>query len=361
MPFAERAAALRALETARKSRVLAYVLSDRETFPPGVPGFTAMLANEPQLLLVDLLREIEHVEKLDLFLYTRGGATECVWPLVMVLRQHCDFLTVIVPFRAHSAGTMIGLGADEIIMTNYAELSPIDPTTGNQFNPRDPTNPGNQFGISVEDVVAYFKLSEEIAKITDEGHRLEVFKQLAGNVHPLALGNVQRVYLLIRRLAQRLLALHMDEAKDEKRITEIIEGLTTQFYSHVHAIVRPEAQALLGDWVKEPSAAELPLIEAVFDLYVQDLHLTEKYNVPAVIGQAGSITETAVGAFLETAACSYIHEVEMVISQRANLPQGMPIGIPPGAGGQLQLPPGVPRAYDFAVQRLGWTSNGQGK
>ncbi len=348
MSYAERAGALRSLEAARQSRILAYFLSDRETFPPGAPGFATMLSTEPQLIIVELLKEIGYVDRLDLFLYTRGGATECVWPLVVVLREHCKTLSVIVPFRAHSAGTMICLGADEVIMTDFAELSPIDPTTGNQFNPRDPTNPLNQFGISVEDVVAYFKLSEDLAQIRDEANRLEVFKQLTTNVHPLALGNVQRVYLLIRRLAQRLLSLHMDENEQSKLINDIIEGLTTQFYSHVHAVLRKEAQALLGDWVKAPTEAERPIIEGLLDMYVADLRLTERYSVPAEMGQNPLADVTATGAYLETTTQSYAHETVMTISQRANVPPGFPIA---GSG---SLGPGVPRAYDFAIQRMGW-------
>jgi hypothetical protein len=166
-----------------------------ETFPPGLPGFSNNLSGEPQLQLLSLLEEIGYVERLDLFLYTRGGTTEAVWPIITALREHCDTLGVLVPFRAHSAGTLLCLGADEVVMMPGAELSPIDPTTGNQFNPVDPANPQGRFGISVEDVVAYFKLAEDRAEIHDEAHRAQVFRELTSQVHPLALGNVQRVYI----------------------------------------------------------------------------------------------------------------------------------------------------------------------
>jgi hypothetical protein len=58
------------LERVRGSRVLCYILSDRESFPPGVPGFSTQLAGEPQLLFADQLRAIGKVDKLDVFLYT---------------------------------------------------------------------------------------------------------------------------------------------------------------------------------------------------------------------------------------------------------------------------------------------------
>jgi ClpP class serine protease len=46
-----------------------------------------------------------------------------VWPLVTLLRQYCKRLAVLVPFRAHSAGTLISLGADEIVMLPGSELA----------------------------------------------------------------------------------------------------------------------------------------------------------------------------------------------------------------------------------------------
>ncbi len=192
MGFEQRQPLIASLEEARGSRVLCYVLSDRETFPLGIPGFATQMSPEPHLVVEDLLRGMGNPARLDVLLMTRGGATESVWPLVNLLRAHTEHLSVLVPFRAHSAGTLLCLGAEEVLMSDIAELSPIDPTTGNQFNPRDPTNPANQYGISVEDVAAFFELAKERGGIESEPHRLEVFKLLAGNVHPLALGNVQR-------------------------------------------------------------------------------------------------------------------------------------------------------------------------
>lgn len=40
--------------------------------------------------------------------------------------MYCDELQVIIPHKAHSAGTIISLVANEIIMIKQATLSPID-------------------------------------------------------------------------------------------------------------------------------------------------------------------------------------------------------------------------------------------
>jgi serine dehydrogenase proteinase len=346
MPYEERKSIIAKLEKARGSRILVYFLSDRETLPAPIPGFVTQMAHEPQMVFIEMLRKIRKTQQLDLFLYTRGGMTDSVWPLVNHLREHCEKLAVIVPFRCHSAGTLVCLGADEVIMTDSAELSPIDPTAGNQFNPADPTNPQNKLGISVEDVAAYFELARERAGIRREGHTLEVFRELTKNVHPLAVGNVQRAHMQIRSLARRLLALHLGEGIQARRIEGIVKTLTTEFYSHVHAINRREAMPLLG-WVRVPTPTEEPLIWDLFDSYAGALELGKKFNLPDYMTAQQSRDLHVLGGFIESTDLSYLYTTDMVVNQ---------------VGQQIQLPGmAVPvvmgKSYNFELQKQGWVMN----
>ncbi len=358
LPYTDRVKLITGLEHARDSKVVTYILSDRETFPERIPGFATALTGEPQLLFVDHLRTIGRTKQLDLFLYTRGGATDSVWPLVSLLREYCDKLTVIVPFRAHSGGTLICLGADEVIMTEIGELSPIDPTTGNQFNPTDPTNPQVRFGISVEDVAAYFMLSKERARIEKEALRIEVLKELTSKVHPLALGNVQRVYMQIRRLARRLLVLHMDERAQARRIEGIVEALTEKFYSHVHAITQTEAIPLLGNWVRPPNAAEEPTIRDLFESYSQTLELRRRFSLPVHMQNQATVSLNVLGGFLESAQLSHVYTTDLNIMQRPNLPPNVQVQVQPGT--PIPLGPWVGRAFDYGIVRMGWEANNAG-
>lgn len=355
MSYQERKRLISELEKVRSSRALCYILSDRETFPPGIPGFSTNLASEPHLLFIDQLRAIGKTKQLDLFLYTRGGAIDSVWPLVSLMREYSDKLTVVVPFKSHSGGTLICLGANEVTMTEFAELSPIDPTTGNQFNPSDPTNPQNKFAISVEDVAAYFEFSEELADIKQEPYKLEVMKELTKSVHPLALGNVQRVYMQIRELARKLLALHMDEETNATKIKEIIQALTEKFYSHLHAINRREAISLLGDWVKEPTKEEELIIWQLFNSYTETLQLRSKFSLPAHMKDEPACELNTIGAFLESTELSFIYTTNLKVAQRPLLPPNVQIQLPPG--GSIPLQPWVTRTFDYGIIRLGWSLN----
>jgi hypothetical protein len=347
--IAERRARIADLERVRGSRVVSYVLSDRETFPPGVPGFNPPM-QEIHPWVIELIRDWERVDRLDLVLHTRGGAIESVWPLVSALRARCKTLGVIVPFRAHSAGTLVCLGAREIVMDDFSELSPIDPTTGNPFNPRDPGNPQAQLGISVEDVAAYFDLARDLAGLRYEDHKVEVFKQLTAQIHPLALGNIQRVSLLIRKLGRELLAGNSSLTKED--VEGAVDALTTRFYTHLHFISRREARDLLGNMVVEPKPELASAIRALFDAYKSDLKLRERYELPAAIANEPSLSLRVLGGILETTERCYVNLTDLHVSQRPKFPPGVQVQVPVGQMVPLDQWPG--RLYDYGLDRTGW-------
>ncbi len=139
--------------------------------------------------------------------------------IVQLAREYCKTFEVIVPYRAHSAGTLICLGADNIVMARLGELTPVDPSTANDFNPQNPLNPAARIPISVEDVIAYLALAKNQAELTSESTRLEVFKALTSQINVIALGNVRRVYNEIRALVDSLLKLHMTTEKEKTKKT----------------------------------------------------------------------------------------------------------------------------------------------
>jgi hypothetical protein len=200
----DRTSLIQQIEGLRKSKVITYLTSDRQG------PFNARIATDVIPLVSKQLRLIKKVPNIDLFLYSAGGDTMVPWRLVSMIREYCDKFSVLVPYKAHSAASMIALGADEIVMSDLSELSPIDPSTANIFNPilnpADPTNPTNRIPISVEDVMAYFDLAKNKFGIKSDEDLTRVFtKFIESNpqIHPLALGNVNRTHNLIRVLARR--------------------------------------------------------------------------------------------------------------------------------------------------------------
>ncbi len=67
---------------------------------------------------------------LDIVLHTPGGLVLASLQIARALRHHKGKVTVFVPHYAMSGGTLIALGADEIVMSPHAVLGPVDPQLG---------------------------------------------------------------------------------------------------------------------------------------------------------------------------------------------------------------------------------------
>ena len=270
MPLKDRRKAIQKLQEQHGSRVICYLTSTRD-------NMQASMAIDVIRLVYEHLRSIGRTGKIDLFLHSDGGDPTVAWRLVTLIREYCDSLSVIVPHRAFSAATMAALGADEIVMHPLGMLGPIDPTTANAFNPRDPTNPQQPLPISVEDVAAYVALVKEDVGIAHEDELVQSFNVLAQQVHPLALGNVKRITQQGRMLAKKLLGLHMDRSSEEHQIDQIVEALSSRLYYHGHPINRREAKDDLGLKIIEPDGPTEDTIWELYGHYEEEMALAEPF------------------------------------------------------------------------------------
>ncbi|MFA5095157.1 MAG: hypothetical protein WC447_00635 [Candidatus Paceibacterota bacterium] len=301
---------IKKIEEKRGSKVITYITSDK-------PGpVNARVAMDIIPIISEQLRKIGKVSKIDLFLYTAGGDTMVPWRLVSMIREYCDIFSVLVPYKAHSAGTMIALGADEIVMSDLSEISPIDPSTANVFNPNDPNNPQAKIPISVEDVIAYFDLAKNKFGIKTDEDLTKIFNKFTESnpqIHPLALGNVNRTHNLIRLLAKRLLKSHVDPIKEDQ-IEKIVEFFTEKLYSHQYFIGRKEAKEELG--VKSVVDADSELSKLMSDLYteyVKEMELgSPVWNLENELGFNNSQNKKEYKiAFVESSLLSKFYKITM--------------------------------------------------
>lgn len=92
-------------------------------------GLSAPINRDDTVFFVDLLHNVKKGDNLDLMLHTGGGDIDAAEKLISIVRTRVGTgqLRVIVPDFAKSAGTLMALGADEIVMSDMSELGPIDP------------------------------------------------------------------------------------------------------------------------------------------------------------------------------------------------------------------------------------------
>lgn len=252
---------IKKIEEKRQSKVITYVTSDR-------PNLDASIASDIISLIHEHILELNDGDrgKLDLFLYSRGGHSDVPWALVSMFREYAreGSFSVLVPYRAHSAATVIALGADEIVMTKKAELGPIDITMNSgPYNPTEKDS-SQRLPISVEDVTGYFSLMEKVGCERPE-EKMKGFELLTNRVHPLALGTVSRLLEETKLVGLRLLSTRANPFNEQKN-HEIIQRLSSEVYSHSHAISRTEARKYIGlDQVKD--AEHEDIAEELWMLY----------------------------------------------------------------------------------------------
>lgn len=270
--YRDRVELYKELEKEFDSKILVYVTSDR-------PNMSAQISSDVIDYFIDHLDKIGPCRKISLFLYTRGGDTSAARNIVNLLRMYGDCLQVIVPHKAHSSGTIISLGANEIVMTKQATLGPIDPSLHTALNPRIPD--GGIFPVSVEAVKGYLEFAKNELEIKDESSLASIFEKLTDFVHPLVLGEVYRSKAQIQMMAEKLL---QNQVTEPDKIKKIIEFLCSESGSHDYTINRREAKNELGLNIVKPSAAQYTLIKKIYDDINEELLFSKPFRMIDVNG-----------------------------------------------------------------------------
>lgn len=190
-------------------------------------------------ILYECLRRIGPIQHLDLVLSTPGGAITTSRRLALLLREFTQHLTILVPYQAKSAGTLLCLSANELVLGPMSELGPIDALIGSA-NPHPSDTP---VLISAEDIRAFRQMAEEWFGVTREKDRFQILALLAQSVFPPSLGSFYRSDRLTRQTASELLAYQLPDAEEHVR-QHIITQLVGGYHSHDHVITRMEARTL---------------------------------------------------------------------------------------------------------------------
>lgn len=185
----------------------------------------------------------------DILIQTPGGNVDATEKIIGVLRQRLQSWRVIVPSWAKSAGTVIALSSEKIVLGVNSELGPIDP----QFQgPNGMTIPCEILG---QDPSQPFHI-QQIAKLA-----------------------VQRM----RQLATNLLERGMMQGKTSEEVQAVLSKISssTGYLSHGAVIDFAEAQAL-GLSV-EFLAADSNLWRQLWLLYCMYDYDTKANNVGRIV------------------------------------------------------------------------------
>jgi len=267
---------IKKIQKKRNSKIIALVTSDRINLSAPIH----QLMNDT---IYEQIRSIKtnslEFDNIDLFIYSRGGDSDAPWSIVSTIRESFPDknFNVLIPFRAHSAATMISLGAEEIIMTEKAELGPVDITISR--SPLNPPHPVNKapIDISVEDVMGFIGLLDKL-NCKRPKEKIRSFEILSDHINPLAIGKVNRLLEQTSLVANRMLQ-NRKECLTKRQNDKIVRKLGSEIYSHRHSISRTEARQIGISFVKDAEVYDIDtLLWELYKLYAETLELNEPFN-----------------------------------------------------------------------------------
>lgn len=186
-----------------------------------VSGRAATIDRDDTAGFMEMLHNIPLESDIDLLLHTRGGdvdAAEKLMTLVQATVAGCE-LRIIIPDFAKSAGTLMALGADALIMSDSSELGTIDPQIWSD------DGRGNQICHSVLSYLDAFKIQcEALRKNPDD----PVARLMLNKLDPTTLRNFEAIRDRARNFAE-------DQLKRKGRnFSHIASALldTTRWPSH---------------------------------------------------------------------------------------------------------------------------------
>jgi hypothetical protein len=128
-------------------------------------------------VICDLLASKKDLQKVDMYIETPGGSGETAEEIVRFLRNNFGTVSFVVSGEAKSAGTIIVLSGDEILMTETGSLGPIDAQM--------------KIGRSVVSAYDYIEWVEEKRKEAEKQGALNPFDAImVAQITPGELGSV---------------------------------------------------------------------------------------------------------------------------------------------------------------------------
>jgi len=225
---------------------------------PWLPGPSTMITHEDLHGMMSAAFGVKDCDKgLTLVLHTPGGVTNAAESVVAYLRSKFTDIEVIVPTLAMSAGTMIALAADRIVMGRQSQLGPIDP----QMNLPDGRT------VSAQAVVEQFKRAQ--TEVLADQRNAHVWASILPSLGPALLQEAQNALdysedMVARWLAEWMLSSVGDATTAGRNAAHHFNDASTH-KSHGRRIGRDEAR--VQQLVVEDLENSQELQEAVLTLY----------------------------------------------------------------------------------------------
>ena len=212
-------------------------------------------------------------KKLDLYIFSSGGIVHPAYKIARLFQNYSEEkFSVLVPYYAKSAATILSLGADEIIMGPVSELGPIDPQLISKSN----------FQISA------LTLKESLEYITKAVKKdpatAPLYIPMMDKIHLMELGHFEREIESAKQYATELLTSRKVKSLDKDTAQNIADKFAKEYKTHGFVIDAKMAQKLLGDKTVKILDSQDKLWKYMWQLYsVYDQYTNNRKNVIKII------------------------------------------------------------------------------
>ncbi len=272
--------------------------------------FATQIALDILPIFYDIFEETGRKKIIKLVLRSNGGVLDAPLPIVNLIREYCDNFNIYVPENAHSAGTLIALGADKIFMSPFGSLSPIDP----QINIEDRKGENkSKISFSVEDVAGYYNLIDKLG-ITDEG-KIKALEFITQKISPTLLGQIERVRNLIKIIANKIIK---NDTIDETKRQLIIKMLVEEIPSHNYRISRKEAKEL-GLPVENENDKDHTLLRDLLKEYKDKMGENEGELIIDIPDEQDTIEKIYSRGIIETNTVTYDFQTKYIFHRNGKV------------------------------------------
>lgn len=267
MAYRERKQKYQAICDMRGHPLISYVTSIR-------PNLNANMAADSITQIIDQINAIpKDVNSIDFLIISNGGDPITALRIMSLLRERFDRITVLLPYVAYSAATILSLGADEIIMHPYSNLGPVDP----QLTIAQNTDKGirQNFQFSSEDLRNYIDFIRTDVGITDQQHLVSAISPLLNDIGAISIGSAKRGQQLSLTLSEKMLGWHF---ADNTKAKAIAKALNSSYYHHGYAVGRKEATSI-GLPIVNPSEELESLLWDIWKDFESEMRCQEPFDV----------------------------------------------------------------------------------
>lgn len=230
MAYNERKRYYKQIMQIRNRPLISYVTSIR-------PNMGGQMSGDSILQIINQIEKIpKNQNEVDFLIISNGGDPITALRIIGLLRERFLKVSVLLPYVAYSAATILSLGADEIIMHPYSNLGPVDPQL--TVSRKNGQGVQEQLHFSSEDLRNFIDFVRTDVGISDQQHLISAIEPLLKDVGSLPIGHAKRSQQLSLSLSEKMLCTHME---DKNKAKAIAKALNSSYYHHGYAVSRKEA------------------------------------------------------------------------------------------------------------------------